>query len=129
MRENETRRGPAGTAEALREAANRCPSEGSRRTDYTHARQPRNVSKRSGSSKGSAKGQCSRTAHACPLHQLCMLHVGRSIARLNESVKPASPTFSRLGAQTLGFLPCVTDRLPPGPRRYPRTWKIGRAHV
>ncbi|GAA2324833.1 hypothetical protein GCM10010149_92790 [Nonomuraea roseoviolacea subsp. roseoviolacea] len=31
MREKETRRGPAGTAEALREAANRCPSEGSQR--------------------------------------------------------------------------------------------------
>ena len=107
MRAKETRRGPAGTAEALREAANRCPSEGSRRTDYTHARQPRNVSKRSGSSKGSAKGQCSRTAHACPLRSRCMLHVGRSIARLERKRQARKPTFGRLRAWTLGFLPCV----------------------
>ena len=119
--ENDTRRGPAGTAEALREAANRCPSEGSRRTDYTHARRPCIMSKRSGSSKGSAKGQCSRTAHTCPLRSRCKLHVGRSIARQSRNVKPESSTFSCLRAWTLGFLPCVIGRLPPGPRRYPRT--------
>src|SRR5918999_2217099 len=40
MRANETRFGPVAVFEALREAAKSGPSEGSRRTDDTHARRP-----------------------------------------------------------------------------------------
>ena|SRR5690606_5724962 len=56
MRANDTRRGPVDTAEALREAANRCPSEGSRRTDYTHARRHRRTTEKRGRQRAAQRG-------------------------------------------------------------------------
>src|SRR3954468_17220211 len=85
--------------------------------------------KRSGSSKGSAKGQCSRTAHTCPLQSCCKLHVGRSIARHRRNVKPASRHFGQAIAEMLGVFPPDDLRTPLRPRRYPDLVRLTLSHA
>src|SRR5579875_1466703 len=100
MRAKETRRGPEAVATALRDAANRDPSElvadlspHARQTPCgraAHGRGYRFLWPRT--SECSANGQCSPWPHCSSTLRPPMDHVERSIARSRQNVKPEPGT-------------------------------------